>query len=82
MRLWRRYQTKARVIVILRVPSRDFSPAEHVVDRACIGRCCSYANYEPSTGQFRVHAEAGNPIVMADYADVYSVEMGIYRVSW
>ncbi len=71
---------KSRVIGILRVPSRDFSPAEHAVDRACIGRCFSYANYEPSTGQFRVRAEAGNPIVMADYADVYSVELGRYRV--
>lgn len=71
---------KSRVIGILRVPSRDFSPAEHAVDRACIGRCFSYANYEPSTGQFRVRAEPGNPIVMSDYADVYSVELGRYRV--
>ena len=71
---------KSRVIGILRVPSRDLSPAEHAVDRACIGRCFSYANYEPSTSQFRVRAEAGNPIVMSDYADVYSVELGRYRV--
>ncbi len=71
---------KSRVIGILRTPSRDLSPAEHAVDRACIGRCFSYANYEPSTGQFRVRANAGNPFVMADYADVYSVELGRYRV--
>ena len=70
----------SRVIGRLRVPSRDFSPGEHAVDRACIGHCFSYANYEPSTEQFRVRATAGNPIVMADYADVYAVELGQYSV--
>ncbi len=75
-----RVPAKSRVIGILRTPSKDFSPAEHAVDRACIGRCFSYANYEPSTGQFRVRAEPGNPFVMADYGDVYSVELGRYRV--
>ncbi len=70
----------SRVIGRLRVPSRDFSPGVHAVDRACIGHCFSYANYEPSTGQFRVRASPGNPIVMADYADVYAVETGQYRV--
>lgn len=38
-------------------------PIEHIVDRACIGRCFSYENYEPSTGQFRVRATPGNSIV-------------------
>jgi hypothetical protein len=42
---------------------------EHIVDRACIGRCFSYDNYEPATGQFRVHAAAGNSIVIADPPD-------------
>jgi len=28
----------------------------HSVDRACIGHCFSYSNYEPSSGQFRVRA--------------------------
>lgn len=39
---------------------------EHMVDRACIGRCFSYSNYEPSGGQFRVRANPGNSIVTAD----------------
>src|SRR5581483_5127390 len=26
----------------------------HMIDRVCVGRCYSYANYEPSTKQFRV----------------------------
>jgi len=38
---------------------------EHIVDRACIGRCFSYENYEPGTGQFRVRATPGNSIVDA-----------------
>jgi len=37
--------------------------AEHLVDRACIGHCFNYANYEPASGQFRVRARAGNPFV-------------------
>jgi len=71
---------QSRVLGLLRVPSRQLSPGEHAIDRACIGRCFSYASYEPSTGQFRVRAAIGNPIVMADYADVYSVETGRYMV--
>jgi hypothetical protein len=37
--------------------------AEHFVDRACIGHCFNYANYEPASGQFRVRARAENPFV-------------------
>ena len=36
---------------------------EHIVDRACIGRCFSYDNYEPPTALFRVRAAPGNSIV-------------------
>jgi hypothetical protein len=42
---------------------------EHIVDRACIGRCFSYDDYEPATGQFRVHAAPGNSIAAADPPD-------------
>lgn len=70
----------SRVIGLLRVPERQISPGVHALDRACIGHCFSYASYEPSTEQFRVRATAGNPIVMADYADVFAVELGQYRV--
>jgi len=34
--------------------------SNHLVDRACVGRCFSYSNYEPSSGQFRVRALPGN----------------------
>lgn len=42
---------------------------EHIVDRACIGRCFSYDDYEPATGQFRIRASPGNSIVLADPPD-------------
>ena len=38
----------------------------HIVDRACIGRCYSYANYEPPSGQFRLRVVRPNPFVLED----------------
>jgi hypothetical protein len=52
----------------------------HVIDRACLGRCYSYGNYEPSTRQFRVRAIARNPIVAADYMDSFRLQVGGYVV--
>jgi len=40
----------------------------HSVDRACIGHCFSFSNYEASSGQFRIRVRAGSPIV-TDSAD-------------
>lgn len=70
----------SRVIGFLRIPSQNRPQLLHAVDRACIGRCFSYASYEPSSRQFRVRAADGNSIVMADYNDVASVETGDYVV--
>jgi hypothetical protein len=53
---------------------------QHMLDRACIGYCFSYGNYEPSTGLFRVRATPGNPYVMADFDDAADMEEGIYEV--
>ncbi len=39
--------------------------AEHIVDRACIGHCFSFGNFEARTGQFRVRAAPGNFFVIA-----------------
>jgi hypothetical protein len=35
----------------------------HMLDRDCAGRCYSLENYEPLTGQFRVHVGADCPIL-------------------
>jgi len=53
----------------------------HMVDRVCIGRCFSYGNYEPSTGQFRIRALEGNPIVTAKIADSWHLQNGDYLVN-
>jgi hypothetical protein len=52
----------------------------HLADRACIGRCFSFGNYEPSTGQFRVRARPGNAIVTASYDDSGDMQSGEYEV--
>jgi hypothetical protein len=52
----------------------------HVVDRVCIGHCFSYANYEPSTAQFRVRVTGPNPHVAHTYADSYALQTGAYIV--
>src|SRR5216110_2725629 len=44
-----------RVIVTIRAPADSrISFISHACERACIGHCFSYANYEPSSGEFRV----------------------------
>jgi len=53
---------------------------QHILDRACIGRCWSYGNYEPSTGLFHVHAAPGNPYVLSSYDDAVDMENGEYTV--
>jgi hypothetical protein len=52
----------------------------HILDRACIGRCFAFGNYEPSTNQFRVRAQKGNRIVMTSFNDTEAMERGTYRV--
>jgi len=60
--------------------SARMSPLQHAVDRACIGHCFSYANYEPSSRQFRVRAQHETPFAFDDYADVEAVQDGKYVV--
>jgi len=53
---------------------------QHIIDRACIGRCFSYANYEPSSALFRVRADPGNPFVMDDAQNARDALDGEYVV--
>ncbi len=69
--------------VLLGVTDNSFTrvdPVTHMIDRQCIGRCYSYANYEPSTWQFRVRALRPNPFVADVYADSYAMQSGQYLV--
>jgi len=60
--------------------SPQVRPFTHIIDRACVGVCYSYANYEPSTAQFRVRALAPNPFVAATYLDAWTLQNGGYVV--
>lgn len=52
----------------------------HIVDRASIGRVFSYGNYEPSSQQFRVRAQAENGIVAPGFAAGDAIQTGQYIV--
>jgi hypothetical protein len=52
----------------------------HMIDRACLGRCFSYGNYEASTAQFRVRATEANPYVVLRYGDSIDMQRGKYVV--
>jgi hypothetical protein len=69
-----------RVIASLTNQSLRSLCFHHALDRACIGRCFSYANHEPSSLQFRIRARADNRVVLDDRADVDAVSAGTYKV--
>jgi hypothetical protein len=69
-----------RVVSGVDDPDLHVFAVTHMIDRACLGRCFSYANYEPSTSQFRVRALAENPYVMANYKDSWGMQNGSYVV--
>jgi len=52
----------------------------HNLDRVCLGRCLSYANYEPFTQQFRIRAIRDNPLVVANPLDYGALQAGGYVV--
>ena len=70
----------ARVVSSLGEPGYRVDPLVHLIDRACVGRCFSYANYEAATRQFRIRAQPGNPFVVTRYADAYALQSGTYQV--
>jgi hypothetical protein len=52
----------------------------HIVDRACIGHCFTYSNYEPSSAQFHVRVNSGSPLIASSLADAQEMEAGNYIV--
>jgi hypothetical protein len=52
----------------------------HVVDRACIGHCFTYSNYEPSSAQFHVRVNPESPLIANSAADAQEMEAGNYIV--
>jgi hypothetical protein len=52
----------------------------HSAERACVGHCFSYSNYEPSSGQFRVRARPGSPVVTDSAYKSEAMSSGDYVV--
>jgi len=69
-----------RVVSALADPGIRIPVEVHMIDRVCVGRCFSYANYEPCTWQFRVRAKGPNSIVVSNYGDSWDLQNGQYRV--
>jgi hypothetical protein len=69
-----------RVMATIFVADNSRVLIQHIVDRACIGYCFSYGNYEPASNAFRVRAVPGNPYNMTDYELTSSMEEGTYTV--
>ena len=69
-----------RVLGTIKPPSGSRVLIQHILDRACIGHCFSYGNYEPTTGMFHVRALPGNSYNMTDGDSTASMEDGSYEV--
>ena len=53
----------SRVLATLKPPFPESRIlVQHIADRACIGHCFSYGNYEPASAQFRVRANPAQPL--------------------
>lgn len=70
----------SRVISALCLAGSRIDAIEHMIDRACIGHCYSYGNYEPWTGQFRLRAPRENSVVVADGAVMFAMRRGEHVV--
>jgi len=70
-----------RVLGTIEPPLDSRVPPQHILDRACIGYCFSYGNYEPGTAMFRVRAMPGNPYVLSSYDLAVEMEEGDYTVT-
>jgi hypothetical protein len=54
---------------------------QHMLERACVGYCFSYGNYEAASQQFWVRANERNPYVMTYFGDTSDMEDGAYEVA-
>jgi hypothetical protein len=52
----------------------------HIPDRACIGHCFLFSNYEPPTRMFRVRVQEGSPVSTSSVDDSEDMQSGTYDV--
>ncbi len=70
-----------RMLVTARAPADSrIAFIGHAVERACIGHCFSYANYEPASGEFRVRVRKGSPVATSSTDDAEDMASGEYEV--
>lgn len=70
-----------RVIATVWAPPGSRIPfVGHAVERACIGHCFSYANYEAASGEFRVRVRKGSPVATSSTDDAEDMASGEYEV--
>jgi hypothetical protein len=69
-----------RVMATILPPAGSRILIQHIIDRACVERCFSYANYEPAAAVFRVRASADNPYVLMSFESAIDGERGEYIV--
>lgn len=70
-----------RVIETINLPDESrLWFVNHIVDRACIGKCFAYSDYEPPSKQFRLRVRHGSPIVTDSAEDGFHMETGFYVV--
>jgi len=79
-RLVRTLPPNRRVMGTIKAPPDSRILIQHMIDRACVGHCFSYGNYEPGSRVFRVRAMPGNPYVLTDYDLAADTEDGDYTV--
>lgn len=73
-----RIEPGQRVVNGIDDPYLRVNALTHMIDRVCLGRCFSYANYEPSTAQFRIRVAGSSPIVAVNYGDSFEMQRGTY----
>ena len=70
-----------RVIATVWAPPGTRIPfVGHAVERACIGHCFSFANYEAASGEFRVRVRKGSPVATSSTDDAEDMASGEYEV--
>ena|SRR5690242_9272455 len=61
-------------------PGSRLTFVHHSVERACIGHCFSYENYEPPSKEFRIRVQEDSPVVTASTDDAEDMASGEYQV--
>ena len=69
-----------RVVSAFSDPGLRVLALTHMIDRVCVGRCYSYANYEPSSGQFRIQVTSENKYIASTYEQSWQLQHGTYIV--